>query len=721
MTFSKLSLRNIRISWKLPVVIVALAVASAAVTGIIAYQKSAEELDIVAAERLEGLLGARRSELATYLDSIRQDLRFQASNPLVRDALIEFTAGWRGLGMGAGPLLQELYIEDNPNPTGQKENLDFAPDGSAYSTAHAKYHPWMRQFLRARGYYDIFLFDGEGNLVYTVFKELDYATNLKTGEWASTDLGNVFRAAWSSAAADEQPFFDFAPYGPSHGAPASFIATKVLNASGRPIGVLAFQMPIDRINAVMQNAAGMGESGETYIVGSDGLMRSDSRFSEESTILKTKVEGETVTRALAGETGVEDVLDYRGVLVKSAYDGFEFQGIDYAILAEIDVSEIMAPVTQLRDFLLIVGLVMAVAITAAGFLFARSIATPIGRMTEAMRALAEGDTEVEIPGTERGDEIGHIAGTVQVFKENAIEKARLEAEQVEREKRAEEEKRQAMQGLANGFDESVSGILKTVGSAATEMEATAQSMSATAEETTQRASTVAAASEQATSNVQTVATAAEELASSIAEISRQVGDSARISEDAAAEALRTNERVGALSEKAQKIGDVVNLINDIAEQTNLLALNATIEAARAGEAGKGFAVVANEVKSLANQTAKATGEIASQVTSMQEETEGSVAAIRSIGETVGRINEIAGSISAAVEQQGAATSEISRNVQQAAQGTQEVTSNITSVSQAAGETGTASAQVLSASQDVARQSEELSAAVEKFLGDVRAA
>ena len=367
--------------------------------------------------------------------------------------------------------------------------------------------------------------------------------------------------------------------------------------------------------------------------------------------------------------------------------------------------------------LLAIGMVIGVAVA---FLTARSIVPPLLAMTAAMTKLAGGDTTIEVPAMGRSDEIGDMAGTVQVFKENAIRMAEMAAERVVQEKRAEEEKRRSMHQLADGFDESVSGILKTVSSAATEMEATAQSMSATAEETTQQAATVAAASEQATANVQTVATAAEELASSIAEISRQVNESSTIAEAASTEAERANERVNGLSGAAAKIGEVVNLINDIAEQTNLLALNATIEAARAGEAGKGFAVVANEVKTLASQTAKATGEIAAQVTSMQQETESTVSAIGTISETVARINEIASSISAAVEQQGAATSEISRNVQQAAQGTQEVTANIAGVSEAATETGSASAQVLSASQDVARQAEGLNAAVENFLADVRA-
>ena len=382
--------------------------------------------------------------------------------------------------------------------------------------------------------------------------------------------------------------------------------------------------------------------------------------------------------------------------------------------------QLAAGAAMTEDIMLFLS-IGAVVLALVVIFVSRRVSVPIGKMTGVMEALAGGDKETEVPAQDRADEIGEMAQAVQVFKDNAIRMDELAAAQAEQEKRAEEEKRRAMHELADSFESSVKGVVELVSTAASQMQATAQSMSSTAEEATHQATTVAAASEQATANVQTVATSAEELANSIDEISRQVGNSARISEEAAAEVERTNERVGALSGAAQNIGDVVKLINDIAEQTNLLALNATIEAARAGEAGKGFAVVANEVKSLANQTAKATGEIAAQVTSMQEETESTVSAIETISETVGRINEIAGSILAAVEQQGAATSEISRNVQQAAQGTEEVSANIAGVSEAASEAGSASTQVLSASRDVARQSEELSAVVEKFLSDVRAA
>jgi methyl-accepting chemotaxis protein len=355
------------------------------------------------------------------------------------------------------------------------------------------------------------------------------------------------------------------------------------------------------------------------------------------------------------------------------------------------------------------------------WLIGQGIAGPIAKMTRAMGELAGGNNDIEVPGVGRGDEVGDMASAVQVFKENAIEMERLRIEREEQDRRAEEEKRQSMAALADRFERQVKEVVDGVGSAATEMQATAQQMSATAEETSRQSANVASASDQATANVQTVAATAEELSASIAEIGRQVMQSAKISQNAVDEAESTNETVRGLAEAAARIGEVVTLINDIAGQTNLLALNATIEAARAGEAGKGFAVVAQEVKNLANQTAKATEEISSQIGAVQEETNDAVGAIDKIRGIIGEVNDIATTISSAVEEQGVSTQEIARNVQQAAQGTQDVNSNIESVSRAAGETGTAANQVLNASQEMAQQAEGLRGEVDRFLAEVRAA
>jgi len=366
--------------------------------------------------------------------------------------------------------------------------------------------------------------------------------------------------------------------------------------------------------------------------------------------------------------------------------------------------------------------VIAVLVMGAGLFIGRSVSKPLKAMTAAMIELANGNFAVVLPGLGRRDEIGEIAQAVETFKVNAEQKARDEAEEKIRQDQIAAQQRKAdMIRMADAFEGAVGEIVETVSSASTELEASAGALTTTATRSQELSTMVAAASEEASTNVQSVASATEELSSSVNEISRQVQESARMANEAVGQAQQTNERVSELSKAAARIGDVVELINTIAGQTNLLALNATIEAARAGEAGRGFAVVASEVKALAEQTAKATGDIGRQIADIQSATQDSVNAIKDISGTIGRLSEISSTIAAAVEEQGAATQEISRNVQQAALGTTEVSAHISDVKQGATETGSASAQVLSAAQSLSGDSNRLKLEVGKFLNTVRAA
>jgi methyl-accepting chemotaxis protein len=381
-----------------------------------------------------------------------------------------------------------------------------------------------------------------------------------------------------------------------------------------------------------------------------------------------------------------------------------------------------AEVYRSARFWIFVTLAAATALCAAmGFMIIVGVSRPITAITETMRRLAGGDMAAEISGADRKDEIGKMASAVLVFKDNALETERMRAEQLETDHLAAERHKQDMHKLADAFEGAVGEIVETVSSASTQLEASASTLKVTAERSQQLATRVAAASEEASTNVQSVASATEELSSSVNEISRQVQESARMATEAVGQARNTTGRVSELSKAAARIGDVVELINTIAGQTNLLALNATIEAARAGDAGRGFAVVASEVKALAEQTAKATGEIGQQISGIQSATKDSVSAIREISVTIEKLSEISSTIAAAVEEQGAATQEISRNVQQAAQGTHDVSSNITDVQRGAGETGSASSQVLSAAKSLSKDSHRLKSEVGKFLNSVRAA
>jgi methyl-accepting chemotaxis protein len=374
------------------------------------------------------------------------------------------------------------------------------------------------------------------------------------------------------------------------------------------------------------------------------------------------------------------------------------------------------------SLMMLAGILGAALIIGIGvsYYLVRDVSSGIASIVIPMQALGKGDLSADVPHQGEKTEIGAMADTLQVFKQELIaKKAADEAAALDAEAKIERGRR--VDGITRNFESVIGEIVQTVSSASTQLEASAGTLSATAERSQTLTSTVASASGEASANVQSVASATEELSSSVTEIGRQVQESARMATDAVGQARVTNDRVSQLSKAASRIGDVVELINTIAGQTNLLALNATIEAARAGDAGRGFAVVASEVKALAEQTAKATGEISQQITGIQGATQESVNAIKEISGTIERLAEISSAIAAAVEEQGAATQEISRNVQQAARGTQQVSSNISDVQRGASETGAASSQVLSAAQSLSGDSHRLKLEVGRFLDSVRAA
>ena len=536
-------------------------------------------------------------------------------------------------------------------------------------------------------------------------------------------------------------------------------ALKQMNDAGDELEMAGGEMKLGMgliINAVALNRAEFSLAADPS---PEVLAEAEQTIATERAAFRKRFEAVSATagpqqidllaKVQAGWNEYAAELDGTVAAVKSLGNGVEISESQKAILAEVQQSEakaralrravneyvtftddkgakISAEATatyeQVSLLLMVVsgaGLMLGIAL---GFAISRfGVVAPLRRAIACLRSLADGDLKVDIFGVGRRDEIGEVAETMKVFKENMLRNKEMEAEAVAQETRAREEQRRALHAMADSLEEGVGAAVQTITSAATELEAAAQTLTASLEETNAQAANVSAASTQASTNVETVATACEELATSVQEIGQQVAQSAQSADAAVASAGRTSDTVLQLNAAVERIGEVVGLINSIASQTNLLALNATIEAARAGEAGKGFAVVATEVKALATQTAKATEEISSQIQSVQRGTTDTAAAIAEISRLVADNRETAAGIASAVEEQNAATQEISRNVQQAAQGTSEVNGAISQVSQAAAEGGSASAQVLSSAQELAKTASDLRTRVHAFLSQVRTA
>lgn len=726
-----------------------LAIASISLHSIPATRTSMEQ---AAQTNLSQITTARARHLQDYFSAIREDLKLVATSPSTKNALKDFTTAWQQFGNEQTAILKRLYIEENPNPIGEKDKYYSANDGSNYSTAHATHHPWFHELQQTRGYYDVFLVNTDGNLVYSVFKEQDYATNLVSGQWQSSGLGQITQTILGeSPSVSDQFFDDFKPYAPSAGAPASFIGQAVHDTDGTRLGLLIFQMPIDKINEIMAETSGLGETGEAFLVGADNLMRSTARFlrpqeTDSGSILKRRISSLAVTNALAGQTGAHFAPNGDAIASLSAYAPFDFMGSRWALISEISRSEIDQPIDAQLSTSLVIALIVIAGSAIASALITQVTLRPLDRITKAARALAGGDLRLTIPYVGVKDETGRMADALGQFQKSVIEAEELKQAAENERIRQEEEKHQALlssieeekrlkqqqeeeeqQRLAKekhlreeeealaaqkAQEDEEKRLLQLEEASRSNQENARQQMlfqladdlesqigslvAATVEKTgllhdaagqvkiqskaivdksndTKRAATSAGAS------AQTVASGSEEMAISIADIRDRLDSTLDITTRARDEASEASLQVKELAIKAGSIGQITNLINEIADQTNLLALNATVEAARAGDAGRSFAVVASEVKKLAEQTAKATSDIAKQIDEVQKYSNNARQSVENISSVVTEVDTASQDIATAITQQTAAVQEISRAAATAAEHVEVAQDNISDV------------------------------------------
>ncbi|MEP3124479.1 methyl-accepting chemotaxis protein [Nisaea sp.] len=692
------------------------AVIALAIEGGVTAYDSSRTLQHEAKMRLEAIDTIRRDQFENYLQSIRDDLSLYANNPTTHGALEQFGAAWDAIESNPEAVLQRLYITDNPHPTGQKENLDDAGDGSTYSDVHRRFHDVFRELLRKRGYYDIFLFNPNGDLIYSVYKELDYATNMNTGEWKDTDLANAFRAGMQKSDTADHSFFDFRPYGPSYDAPASFISAPVV-IEGQTKGVLVFQMPVDEINAAMSRQEGLGKTGETILVGSDFLARNDTALVKDA-ILKRTVDNTAVQAALDGKIGF-DSIEINGAPYETHFSSVDFLGTRYAFLATEAEAEIFGPIYDILTHILIEIIVIGSIVAATGYYFGKRLTNPITELTQTQVELAKGNLDAWVPDYKSPREVADLCSALYRLKQESRAASRYRDEQEQFRVETREKQRTAILGLADNFETAVGGVIDALSSSATELSSTSNGVSDTANRTASRSSSVREAANEAGQDIESVTNSVDEVNHAVTEVAAKVTSTSELTNKAAAQAADAAEKVNALNAASSKINDIVSLIADIAEQTNLLALNATIEAARAGDAGKGFAVVASEVKSLASQTQNATEEIRQQVSGMLSEIDSSTKAVSIITDAANETNSTMTEIAAAVDQQASTTSAVAMSARNALAKIQSVVDEISAVADDAMGTGAATEEMQASADELSRNCNLLTNETTKFIAHIR--
>lgn len=411
---------RIKLAKKLPAIMIGLTVVTIAIANLVSYRNASQSLLGEAEDALMTVAEARALELESWLDGIDIDLRSQAENPTVLSAIRGFGEAWEALEGDRTAYLKEWYIDRNPNDPGFRQRLDYAQDGSAYSQVHKLYHGYFRNLVEEKGYYDVFVFSLSGDLIYSVFKEQDYATNFLHGDYAGTGLGTVLQQ--SLAAEGPGIFFaDFEKYAPSHGAPAAFLAAPVLDRRGETRGVIAFQMPIDRIDRITTRSTGLGRTGDSYLVGSDLFLRSNTIHGSGNEILNVALSMESAKRVIAGETGLLREMDLEIDDGKphehlAAFFPVEYHGVTWGLIAEQMIEEILEPATTLARTMMWQGAVMTALVALIAYLIARTISRPLTCVEAAMRTVSEGNYSVDVSGVERGDEIGQIARALDDFR-----------------------------------------------------------------------------------------------------------------------------------------------------------------------------------------------------------------------------------------------------------------------------------------------------------------
>lgn len=686
--------KQMKLGMKLPLVMVGVALLGLCASSGIIYYALQSQVSSESKYEIQYFRDDIASSVTGWVGRMDYITETQAKNPAVITALEEFSAAYAEMEGNPSEILQRTYITENRHPLGSKDLLTTTQDNSAYDLAHQKIHPFLRDVKNSYGLYDLFLFAPNGDLVYSVYKENDFATNFVAGEWAQSGLGDAFRKAIRSPG-DATVHVDFAPYGPSAGAPASFAAKPIRREDGSIAGVIAIQLPIEQLNEIINGESRLGETSDAFLIGPDGLMRSQSRFAKGNDVLQTSVDGPAVVDVIAGQSGIAHYINRNGVDVIASYKPINLSGVSWYLITEQSNAEFTANLTEIRNLLLLSFAAVALIVTLTSVYFSSRLTRPLKSVADATRVIASGDYAADIQQNNRTDEIGDIAVALDEMRVSLAEADQAREHSAAQAKVFEKNLNFVVTSLGAGLERLAQGDLtkaisepfaseyerlrtdfnkaqKKLSSTLEEVVGKSDGIGGGAAELNQAADDLARRTESQAAALQETVAALKQLTDGLKEAASNAGQAHEHTNVAAAEAEnsdavvdRSLEAMKRIETSSGEINQIVTVIDDIAFQTNLLALNAGVEAARAGDAGRGFAVVASEVRALALRCADAAKEIKGLIKHSSTHVRDGVTlvtetgtALKGIVEKVNDIKTLTAGISSASQEQSSGVTEI---------------------------------------------------------------